>query len=351
MTNLITGATGFVGSQLVDDLLLRNEGVRALIRDRDKADGLRQRGVQVVVGDVRSPDVFRALLENVEVVYHCAAAVGPQFSKREIYETNLTGVRYLLEALGSAQLGRLVLLSSVNVLGTRDLDPATEDLPCRRSRDPAADVKIEAERLALDYHRRGVDVTVIRPGFIYGPRDPHNLPKLVRAVQRGKFAFLGSRDNVVPIVHVSDVAQAMLLAGRTPAASGRVYQITDGSRTTVGELVDELARQLGCAAPRKVLPYFVPWLGCQVFDVLRLFTSKPAPINRAGLRFLGTSRYVDISRARRELGYEPRVFYREGIAAAVRCIKEQHQGEGSWSNSSRRPNCASASLEPSEGIG
>src|SRR5262249_4700638 len=153
----------------------------------------------------------------------------------------------------------------------------------------------------------------LRPGFIYGPRDPHNLPKLVRAIERGKFAFLGSRDNVVPIVHVDDVVRAMLLAARAPRASGRVYHVTDGSRTTVGELADFLAARLGRPGPRRVLPFWLPALGCLAIDLLRPFGlfRRSAPITRAGLRFLGTSRFIEIRRAREELGYAPQVPWRE----------------------------------------
>jgi dihydroflavonol-4-reductase len=326
MAILVTGASGFLGSQVVEELLARRQTVRALVRRPDQAEPLRQRGVEVLLGDVRSADDVARAVAGASVVHHCAAAVGPHFPHSEIYDTNLTGVRNVLEGVRRAGTGRLVLVSSVNVLGTRNLDPATEETPCKRSHDPAADVKIEAEQLAWDFARQGVDVTVIRPGFIYGPGDPHNIPKLCRAIRRGKFAFIGSRDNVVPIVHVSDVVGAMLLAADKPAARGRAYLITDGSRTTIGELTAHLAELLGAPPPAKRLPYVVPWFGCLVFDVLRPLLRGPAPINRAGLRFVGTSRFVDIRRARQELGYEPQVTYRSGMAAAVRWFQEHSEG-------------------------
>jgi nucleoside-diphosphate-sugar epimerase len=223
-----------------------------------------------------------------------------------------------------------VLLSSVNVLGTRHLDQATEDLPCRRSRDASADVKIEVETLAREYgERHGVDVTVLRPGLIYGPRDRHNLPQMIRALRRGKFAFIGSRDNVAPIVHVSDVVRAMLLAGQRPGLSrGRAYHITDGSRTTLGEFIDHLAGLVGCPPPQKVLPYAVPYLGCLLFEFLArlgLYRGR-APITRSGLRHLGTSRSFSIERAARELGYIPRIGYREGLRTAVDWLEEHTHG-------------------------
>jgi nucleoside-diphosphate-sugar epimerase len=133
----------------------------------------------------------------------------------------------------------------------------------------------------------------------------------------------------VPMVHLSDVVQAMLLAAKTPAANGRIYHITDGTSTTIGELVDHLAQGLGAEPPQKVLPLAVPKIACLVFETLQKLhlRSKPGPINRVGLRFLGTSRSIDITRARTELGYAPGVAFPEGMAAYVRWIEQTKHDE------------------------
>ena len=319
-STLVTGATGFVGGCLLNELLSRRESVRALVRDEAQAAALRSRGVEAFVGDLLQPESLRAPLTGAKIAYHCAAAVGPSKSAHELYTTNRDGFRHLLDAASQAGAPRIVLLSSINVLGSRDLERATEELPCRRSHDPAADVKIEAERIALEYHReRGLPVTILRPGLIYGPGDPHNVPRLASAIRRGKFSFLGGRNHVVPIVHVQDVVAAMLLAGGKPETAGRIYHITDGSRTTIGEFVDFLAELLDCPPPQKNLPLIIPRAACVLFETLqRLGLRKgPGPINRAGLRFLGTSRWVDIGRARTELGFSPRIQFREGLAETV----------------------------------
>jgi nucleoside-diphosphate-sugar epimerase len=319
---LVTGGNGFVGRALIDQLHARQESVRALVRNPAQEERLRARGVEVIVGDILDPQAVRQATAGVQVVYHCAAAVGDRFTAREIWNTNLGGVSVLLEAAASAGVGRIILLSSVNVLGSKNLDPATEDLPCRKSHDAAADVKIAAERLALDSAgRSGTEVVILRPGFIYGQGDPHNLPRIITALRRGKFAFIGSRDHVIPIVHVDDVVQAMLLAARAPGIAGQAFLITDGSRTTIGEFVDCLADAVGCARPQKTLPGFLPRLACVFFDAVRLVIPKcPAPITRAGVRFLGTSRYVDIGRARDKLGYVPAVDHRQGLLEVVKAL-------------------------------
>jgi 2-alkyl-3-oxoalkanoate reductase len=325
VNSLVTGASGFVGSHLITELLAEKNGsVRALVHRAQPTTELR--GADTRVGDVREPRFLQDALQGVDVVYHCAAAAGPAASEKEVCDTALTGTRNLLEGLRQAGTGRAVLLTGVIVIGARYLDSATEELPYRRSGDPTHDVKIEIEQMAWEYERRhGVDVTVLRPGLIYGPRDRRNLPQIIRALRDGRFAYIGSRENVMPIVYISDMVQAMRLAARTPAARGRAYHITDGSRTTIGEFIDCLARLLDVPPPRTVLPFFVPYLGCLFFESLsglRLYRGR-APITRTNLNFLGYSRYIDSSRARRELGYSPRVSYRDGLALALKATEEQ----------------------------
>jgi nucleoside-diphosphate-sugar epimerase len=325
MFAVVTGAGGFIGSHVAEALIARGNSVRLLVRDPAALGGLPHVSVaEVFRGDVRDRQDVAEAVKDADVIYHCAAAVGPEFTAADIYSINRDGVANLLEAVHQARRGRVVLLSSVNVLGSRDLDPATEDLPWRYSNDPAADVKIQVEMLAREYVERGVDLVVVRPGFVYGPRDRHNLPRLAQAVQRGKFVFIGSRNHVVPIVHVSDLVQALLLAGDVPTARGRTYHVTDGSRTTIGELVDRIADVLECPRPTKVLPFAVPFAACVFFETLnRLgWRRRPGPISRASLRFLGTSRYVDVSRACRELGYQPRVRMEEGVEGVLRLTEQ-----------------------------
>jgi 2-alkyl-3-oxoalkanoate reductase len=329
MGALVTGASGFVGSHVVAALREQGVPVRTLVRTDAAAQPLRDAGIEVQLGDVCDPRVLVEAVRGVDVVYHCAAAVGPSYSPRQIHDISLAGARHVLEALKRQGSGRAVILTSVNVLGSRNLDAATEDMPCHRSHDASADVKIEIEALTQEYVRcHGVDAVILRPGLIYGPRDRHNLPQMARALRRGKFAFLGSRDNIAPIVYISDVVEAMLLAGRTSASRSRIYHITDGSRTTIGQFVDRLAELIGCPPPHKVLPYAVPYLACVLFDTLsalHLYRGRP-PVSRAGLRHLGTSRFFSIERASQELGYVPRVFYQEGLSTAVKWMEEHAHG-------------------------
>src|SRR5262249_13120164 len=137
MTALVTGATGFIGSHVVDALCNRGEAVHALVRDPTRAVALRERGAQVTTGDMRDRSVLAGALRDVDTVFHCAAAVGDHVAPRDLFAHNVEGARQLLDASRSAG-AHVLLLSSLNVLGLRNLNPAVEELPCRRSKDAAA---------------------------------------------------------------------------------------------------------------------------------------------------------------------------------------------------------------------
>jgi nucleoside-diphosphate-sugar epimerase len=329
MTSLVTGATGFIGGRVVEALLARGEAVRALVRN--PAKWASPAGVELVAGDTRDPALVREAVAGADVVYHCAAATGEGLDRAAIYATTLEGTRHVLEALRQAGRGRLVLLGGLSVLGLRNLKEPAEDYPYRRSGDPDIDVKIDTEQLARTYHdEHGVDVTFLRAGFVYGPQDRRNLPQLTDALRRGGFLYIGSRHNVVPLVHVEDMARALVAAGRAPAARGRVYHIAEGTRTTIGELVTHLAGLLGCPPPVRTLPYVLPYSALLACEGISRLLGRPVqgPLTRSGLLFLGTSRCVDISRAKQELGYEPKITYREGLAGSLPTNEEPHHEPG-----------------------
>jgi nucleoside-diphosphate-sugar epimerase len=309
----------------------RGQAVRALVRQSSQAEALAALGAEAVIGDVRSlQDVVEAV-RGVRVVYHCAALTAPgrgrTHSRQEIGDVNLGGVRNLLEAIRGLGSGRVILLSSVNVLGSR-LEAATEELPCHRSGEPYADVMIDVEQLVADYcAQHDVDVCVLRPGMVYGPGD-RNVAAMLDAVRRGAFRFIGSPDHVVPLVHVRDLVQSLLLAAETPAAAGRVYHITDGSRTSIAQLVELMAELSGAAKPDKTLSYGRARLACTLYGGLsRLGLCRNPPLTKSALRILGTSRHVDIRRARQELGYTPQVMMREGMSQYVQWLLAQSPDE------------------------
>jgi 2-alkyl-3-oxoalkanoate reductase len=317
MTSLVTGATGFVGRHLLIRLAADGEAVRAMYRDEARRQQYLTHGETAIAGDICDSAVMRKAVSGADIVYHCAAAHSTS-TPEEIRKTNLAAVECLLNAAKSeAPNARIVLLSSLNVLGNGSFDRGTEDLPRQVTRDLHADLKSAAESIAERAIAGGQDIVVLRPGLIYGKGDL-NFAKLARAISRGKFVFIGSRNNIVPIVHVTDVVEAMLLAAKAPAKIPRVFNITDGSQATIGDLATALAGAIGATVPVRVLRPIGPKIAVAVFGLL----GRPGPITRSTLRFLGSSRRIDISRARNELGFSPRVNLEQGIAECAEWLRE-----------------------------
>jgi nucleoside-diphosphate-sugar epimerase len=316
MTSLVTGATGFVGRHLLARLAEQGEPVRAMYRDEARRKEFITHGETAVRGDICDPALMQDAIAGADVIYHCAAAHSTS-SPDEIRRTNLAAVETLLGAAKAVTpKARIVLLSSLNVLGNKSFYAATESAPRKHTKDLHADLKSAAEVAAERAIRDGMDIIVLRPGLIYGAGDL-NFAKLARAISRGKMVYIGSRDNIVPIVHVDDVVQAMMLAGRASRLESRVFNITDGSKTTISELATGLAAAIGAQPPSRVLRPILPRIAVSVFGLL----GREGPITRSTLRFLGTSRYVDISCARKELGYEPRVSLKEGLTRCADWLK------------------------------
>jgi nucleoside-diphosphate-sugar epimerase len=193
-TCLITGATGFVGSHLAEAALDRGLHVRALARPGADVRLLEAKGVQVQRGDLGDPASLPQALEGVAVVFHCAARVGDWGPPDEYRAVNVFGLRNLLEACKGRPLRRFVHFSSLGVYAARHHHGTdeTEPLP-KKHIDGYTQSKVEAEQLALQYQREhGIPVVVLRPGFIYGPRDRTVLPKLVDNLRKGLVRYLGN---------------------------------------------------------------------------------------------------------------------------------------------------------------
>jgi nucleoside-diphosphate-sugar epimerase len=272
----------------------------------------------VCYGDLSDPNSLQRAVEGVDIVFHCAGEVSDWGDRARFRQTNVTGLQNLVLACRQGKVSRLVVMSSLSVYGIKRHDGTVESAPFCVTGDNYSDSKIEAEkRLAKEMGSTGPAITILRPGFIYGPGDRKFIPKLISALTSGRFAFIGDGENVLNIVHIDDVVRCTLLAALSPVATNRSYNITDGTRTTARDFVQELARILHLPEPKRHVPYPAAYLFCRVSELVARATGRPPRISRAALKVLGVSRFFDISRARHELGYQPSVFYKEGLRSVL----------------------------------
>lgn len=320
-TIFITGATGLVGSHAAEEALRRGHRVKALVRGSSDTRWLDLWGVEKVAGDLEDADALRRGVEGADWVFNCAARVGDWGTLEEFRRLNVEALRLLLDAAADARVGRFVHVSSLGVYEGRDHVGTDETVPtAAQSLDAYTRSKVEAEELALRYYReRALPVSVVRPGFIYGPRDRTVLPKLLDVLRNGRFFYFGSGDQVLNCIYVKNLVQAVFLAAEVPAAVGEVFNLTDGGTVTKKQFVGRVAELAGMKPPRRRIPLWLAWTLAVLLERRARRKNSPVPplVNKARYKFLGLNLDYSIEKARRVLGYRPAYTTEQGLAEAL----------------------------------
>jgi 2-alkyl-3-oxoalkanoate reductase len=322
-TVLVTGATGFVGSHIAEALARRGDTVRALARSSADTAILEKAGIAIVRGDLSDPESLKAAVDGVDVVVHCAAKVGDWGPVDEYRTVNVEGLRTLLDATLGKPLHRFVQVSTLGVYEARHhyQTDETEPLPDKHV-DGYTQSKVEAERLALQYHRKqAVPVTVLRPGFVYGPRDRMVLPRLADRLKERSVIYIARGKYALNTTFVGNFADAVLLAIDSPNAVGEVFNITDGEFVSKRKFLETVSDSLGLRRPRSFPPVPV-WLARMMANwrearFRRENRPNPPRITQAQLKFAGLNLDFSIAKARTKLGYTPRVLFDEGMKQAT----------------------------------
>jgi nucleoside-diphosphate-sugar epimerase len=318
-TCLITGATGFVGSHTGVTLSRRGMIVRALARDGSDTKLLEEAGIKIVRGDVGDPAAVRGAMEGTEIVVHCAAKVGDWGHVDEYRKVNVEGLRNLLEASKGQSLDRFVHMSTLGVYAARHHHGTDESVPPPEHHvDGYTQSKVEAEQLAHRYEREfGVPVVILRPGFVYGPRDRTVMPKLITSLRTGTFRYLGGGERALNTIYIDNLVDAVLLAIYRQDAVGQVYNLTDGELVSKRRFIEAIAEGMGIAAPRRSLPLWFARLLMKAMYFTHRKSPTPPRLTHARYKFLGLNLDFSIDKARSELGYQPYVPFEDAIRATM----------------------------------
>jgi nucleoside-diphosphate-sugar epimerase len=330
---LVTGAAGFTGGHLARTLAARGDHVRALVRragtdlelpptgERDDKPGAGT--LEPVSGDLRDPESIARAAEGVEVVYHIAAIYRQaSLPDQEYRAVNATAVRTVIEAARSAGARRVVHCSTVGVHGDIEHPPANEEAPLRPG-DIYQQTKLEGERVAREAATEtGVEVVIARPTGIYGPGD-RRLLKLFRGVARRRFVILGDGRIYYHLTYIDDLVDGFQLCGTVRGAAGGTYILAGGEVTTLKELTARIAAEAHVPPPRVHLPVWPFWAAGAVCEAICAPLGIEPPIYRRRVDFFTKSRAFDISRARAELGYAPKVGLQEGIRRTLDWYRAQ----------------------------
>ena len=320
MNILVTGGNGFVGRHVVSALQVRGERVRVLALPGEDADWLAERGIAVYRGDIREPDTLVAPMQGVDGVLHLAAMMDVWRSLEHYRAANVGGTENVCRAALEAGVGRVVHMSSSSVYGMALGRPADEGFPLAPFRDPYPVTKAAADRAVQRMIREDqLPAVIIRPDQIFGPGDHLHFGRRAERLLAGRGVIVGSGENALPFVYVSDAVQGLLLALDSEDAVGQAYNITNDRPLTQREFLNAIADELGVGRPRLQIPYRALYAAGYAAERLATATRgwRRPPITRLGVAFFGTDSRYAIGKARRELGYVPRVGLREGVALAA----------------------------------
>lgn len=325
--NVITGATGLLGSHIAEQLRERGERVRALVRRASDTTFLKQLGVELAFGDLNEPASLPDIFDGADVVYHCAARVGDWGPWRIFQHEIIDATAHLLSACRTVGVGRVLHVSSIIVYGHPRLREGrfTEDEPLGQNLwlwDYYCRAKVRAEELCRQYPG---DLTIVRPSWIYGPRDRTTLPRLLKALDAGRVAIIGRGDNLLNVVYAGDVADGAIRAANHPCGKGQAYNLSSEGEITQEDLLNLLAE--GLERPRvsgHVSYQFAYWGGLLSEVIGRLIRMRRAPhLTRYAVALIGRSTRFSIAKAREQLGWQPRIRIHEGVRRTLEWYRKE----------------------------
>lgn len=319
MKALVTGGTGFLGRHLVERLALQGDDVSVLVRPGRAVAGLQGLGVRFISGDVRQWPTLHKAVEGQDVVFHCAGKVEPSGRWVDFLEVNVLGTERLIQAAMAERTRRFVHVSSIGVYGSRPegaVITENDGYDSNASRGGYTRSKIMADQLAFWYiNSRSAPITVIRPATIFGPGGANSLVRVGARVGPLNVVF-GDGHNVLPLVYVDNVVDALLLAAQRDEAVGRAYTVVDDDQIAQRAFIARMGPALGANRPTLYLPLPVVRLLAAGADLaktaLRGGRRAPGLFSRIA-RSLQSVRY-DTSRAKLELGWKPRVDFEQALS-------------------------------------
>jgi nucleoside-diphosphate-sugar epimerase len=316
---LVTGANGFLGRYIVEQLLARGDRVRALVRR--EAPELAALGAEIARGDVRDLPSVSAAADGIDTVFHVAAVAGIWGPRKHYFESNFQGTVHVLEACLKNKVPKLVFTSSPSVtFAGGDQRGVDESVPYpEKYLAYYPQTKAMAEELVLGANSEELRTCALRPHLIWGPRDQHLIPRLLERARSGKLRYVGDRTNLIDAVYVENAAVAHLQAADAlepgSAVCGKAYFITNDEPVNCWQWIDEILALAKLPPVKKGISTRGAYAAGAVMEGLWTLlrrTDEPRMTRFLALQ-LGTSHWFNIDAAKRDFGYEPKVSMKEGM--------------------------------------
>ena len=324
MKVLVTGGTGFTGKALVRRLLDEGHQVVALdYKEGLKTQDLRQWGAEVIIGSVNDKETVKRCMDDVEVVHHLAAAFRELDVPNSYYrEVNVEGTRNVLEAAFDQKVKKFIYCSTCGVHGNIDHPPGGEDAPIHAA-DYYQQTKYDAEPVVNEYFKKGMKTVILRPAAIYGPGDPERFFMIFKRVAKGTFPMFGNGKTLYHPLYIDNLIDAFMLAMENGKGDGETYLIADEEYIEIEKLVRKVGKALNVNVKiphYPILPLIIAGHVCE--KICKPFHVTP-PIFPRRVDWYRQNRAFKIDKAKRDLGYQPKIGIDEGLKRTAEWYKQE----------------------------
>jgi len=313
MKVLITGASGYIGRYLVDELIEHGHEVKTLTRQ----SSLKIKDVEIVCGDILKPESLLFAFDGVDAVFHNAAYVLDWGKKKEIYRSNVEGTRNIAETCKKKGVDKIIYTSSAGVYGFPNIDDyITEESP-KNPLNTYQKSKLDGESVLKKFE--DMNISIIRPPLILGGAGTAG-KIILEKIEQGKMTYVGRGDHYISLVHPNDVVQCLRLALENDGKHDTFNVVS--FICTIKELFDEIAYQLGVDPPKKRVSYIIAY--CAAFFA-ELFATKEPSLTKFRVKSFGTTRKISCERAKKEIWYKPKYDLQSTVKDMVSWYKKYIQ--------------------------
>ena len=322
---LVTGGTGFTGSRLVEYLI--DKGHDILVLDNQKGifyDYLIKKGANIILGSVTDRETVKKALENVQGVFHLAAAFRQINASRKTYwDVNVEGTRILCEESLKKSLKKFIYCSTQGIHGDIKNPPGNEDSPIVPV-DYYQLTKYEGEKVIKEFTLKGLKSVIIRPTAIYGPGDPERFLYLFRFAKKENFYMFGNGKAFYHPVYIDNLCDGFYAAWESDKINAEVYIIADEDYYTIKELVKKIGESMGTKVKFIHLPFFPLYIAACLCEFIYKPFKKSPPLFRRRVDWFRQNRAFKIDKARQELNYNPRIGIEEGLKRTAEWYKDNN---------------------------
>ncbi|NBR06452.1 MAG: NAD-dependent epimerase/dehydratase family protein [Planctomycetes bacterium] len=319
--DVVTGASGLLGSHVVEQLVKQGRRVRALVRSGSDTVFLESLGVEILRGSLIDQDFLNHALKGCNTLYHCAAKVGEWGPWRDFVENIIKPVESLVMACTVNKVQKVAHVSSITVYGhpKKNSFPINESAPTGQylwRTDNYIRAKLQTEALWRNYQG---EITILRPTWFFGPRDRTSLPRVLAAFRLNRIAQVGDGANMLNVLYAGDVANGVIKAGQSSKSAGKTYNLSNPGEITQKDFLALLADSLGYPRVQKIYSVRMAYIAGFVSEFIgkMILLKRPPHITRYSVGLVTRSNMFDISNAMNDLGWQPTTHLCDAVKSTI----------------------------------